>query len=167
MEDARTLVRNQFALAHRVLGMIMEDVPDAVAHSVPAGTIRTIATIYAHLVTSEDFMVNAMAQGKPTLLESGGWSAPTGVPVPTGPFMTEEWLAGIEVKLGEFREYAKAVFAQTDDFLANATEDVLAKEMAGPMGPTTPWGMLSTIGLYHSSEHAGEIAALKGVQDLK
>jgi hypothetical protein len=112
-------------------------------------------------------MVNVMGLGKPTLFERDGWSARTGVPVPGGPMMTPDWIANVRMNIDEFKEYAKAVYAQTDDLIANLPDESWNKEISGPMGKQTAFQMFSTIGLFHISEHAGEIAALKGVQDLK
>lgn len=165
--DSRALVRQQFGLAHNVLEQVLADVTAPVAASVPAGTIKPIAIVLAHVVSDEDFMVNGMAQGAPLLLSRDGWSERTGIPVPGGPFMTDEWAANVKLDLDAFREYMKAVFAQTDAFLAEASDEQLAREVPGPLGTTSAFNLLATIGLYHCAEHTGEIAALKGVQELK
>ncbi len=165
--DSRQLVLSQFGMATQILGMIMGDVTAAVARSVPAGQIQPIANIYAHLVADVDFMVNGTVLQKPLLISEGGWSARTGIPIPQSGLMTPEWLAGLNVDLAAAQEYGQAVFAAFNDAIANQPEDVMSREIVGPFGKTTGFGLLATLGIYHIAEHSGEIAALKGVQDLK
>ena len=165
--DTRTLVRSQLGMATQILGMTMGDVTQALASQRAPGNIESIATIYAHLVADLDFMLNAMVQGKPLLLSQDGWSAKTGIPVPTSGLMTPEWIGGLKVDVAAAQEYAKVVIAAADDALANLGDDVLGKEMDGPFGKTTGMGILSGLAIYHLAEHTGEIAALKGVLGTK
>ena len=143
--------------------MTMADVTQELATRAPSGNIQPIGTIYAHAVADLDFMLHAMVQGKPLLLSQDGWSAKTGIPVPTSGLMTPEWLAGLKVDIAGAQEYAKVVIAAADNALANLGDDVLGKELDGPFGKTTGMGILSGLAIYHLSEHTGEIAALKGV----
>jgi hypothetical protein len=64
------------------------------------------------------------------------------------------------------REYAQAVFANTDANVAALDPASLGNKMQGPFGETTAARMLS-LGVYHLAEHSGEIAALKGIQGQK
>jgi DinB superfamily len=161
--QARDMVRANLGMAGQVLGMTMADVTQAVATQAPGGNIQPIGAIYAHAVADLDFMLNGMVQGQPLLLSKDGWSAKTGIPVPTSGLMTPEWLGALKVDIAAAQEYAKVVIAATDAALANLGDDVLNKEMDGPFGKTTGMGILSGLAIYHLSEHTGEIAALKGV----
>ena len=62
---------------------------------------------------------------------------------------------------------AGAVAAATDDFLANATDEELNKEVDSPVGKQPFITFFANIALTHAAGHWGEIAALKGVQGLK
>ncbi len=165
--DSRQLVLSQFGMATNILNTIMSDVSAPVARSVPAGQIQPIANIYAHTIADVDFMVNAMVLQKPLVLSGGDWSARTGIPVPQSGLMTPEWLGALNVDLPAAQEYATAVFAAFNDAITNGGDDSLGREIDGPFGKTTGFGLLATLGIYHLIEHSGEIAALKGVQDLK
>ena len=76
-------------------------------------------------------------------------------------------MADLTVDLVAFREYAKAVAAATDDFLANATDQEMNKEVDSPVGKQPFITYFANLGLTHIAGHWGEIAALKGVQGLK
>ncbi len=164
--DVRSVVRGQFKLAHEVLEGVMADCADIANAKVAGANITAITPIYAHAILSEDMMVNQVAVGGVMLFITEGWSARTGVAdihaeltSPTKDFSLD---------LAALREYAAAVVRRTDDFLAVATDNQLRREVQSPAG-----GMLSAIdflaafGVVHISEHAGEIAALKGVMGRK
>ena len=66
-----------------------------------------------------------------------------------------------------FHEYALAVFAATDDYLASLTdEDLLVEKEFGGAGPQTVAWALNTI-LLNTYSHTGEIACLKGLRGMK
>ena len=70
--------------------------------------------------------------------------------------------------LPSFREYAKAVYAATDAYVAGLPDAALARKIdTGFIGEQTVAFILSNIVAWHVAEHGGEIAALKGVQGLK
>ena len=128
-------------------------------HEVPdAGTDAS-----AHVVLGEDMMVGGMGKGGDTVLNTDGWKERLGVSS-VAPSVDEE-LADMTIDLEVFREYAKAVGAATDEFLTNATDEQLAKEIGSAKQPLIT--VLANIGVPHIAEHWGEIAALKGVQGLK
>ncbi|MBI2767640.1 MAG: DinB family protein [Chloroflexi bacterium] len=167
--EAREIIRSQLQMTHRLLDQVLADVTSEHLRAVPDGTINPIVSIYAHLVTSEDRLVNLRALERPTVAASGGWTARTGIPDSTEPSQPADkgaWCA--KVNLEAFKEYAAAVFAATDDAIANASDVALAREVEmGPMGNQPAFYYIYGIALYHCSEHTGEIAALKGVRGLK
>ena len=170
MTTSRELLRSQFKLAHQLLAGIMNDeVTDAVAASVPAGNVQPIGTIYAHLALAEDWFISARGYERPTLFETGGWAEKTGITAAMSPRMVPEWLEGATaLNMAGVREYATAVFAQTDDALEFLGDAALAREVDAPLGGmTTVEGLFASLGVYHLVEHSGEIAALKGIQELK
>lgn len=161
--DARLVVRGQFKLAHEMLEGIMADCADIANTRVPGANIATIAPIYAHALTSEDFMVNQQAAGGALLLVSDGWDARLGIRDPHVGLTSPTGSFGLDLDL--LRTYAAAVYRRTDEFLATATEDQLRRGVQSPTGsgPVPAIDYLAAFGVVHVSEHAGEIAALKGV----
>ncbi|MDZ4278451.1 MAG: hypothetical protein U1B78_04870, partial [Dehalococcoidia bacterium] len=108
------------------------------------------------VVFGEDAFVQSRFQGRPTIYESGGM-----------PGITPEWAQALKMDLSTFQEYAEAVFAATDSYLANLPNSELERKVQGVLGEyTLGWG-LAILLVQHEAEHSGEIAALKGVQGLK
>jgi hypothetical protein len=70
--------------------------------------------------------------------------------------------------LPSFREYAKAVYAATDAYVAGlGPADLERKVDTGFVGEQTVGFVVGNILVWHVAEHNGEIAALKGAQGLK
>ena len=164
--QARDLLRDQFKTMHQFLDMTIADcTPEVVEKKDDAWTINKIGSLYAHIVLAEDMMVGGMGKGGDTVLKSDGWEEKLGVDSASA--RQDEALAGLEIDLDVFREFAKAVGATTDEFLANASDEQLEKEIDGPTGKQPYITFLANIGVTHVAGHWGEIAALKGVQGLK
>ncbi len=165
--NVQTAVQQQLGFWHGILdGMVAECGPDVFNKNLPGATIGSIASTYAHIVFAEDAIVHGMIQGKPTLCESQNWGSKIGVANP-GNTMTLDWAKGVKMDLPSFQQYAKAVYASTDAFLAAVTDADLQRKVQGPAGEQTVEWALATILATHLPSHAGEIAALKGVQGLK
>lgn len=164
--DARDLLRQQFQQTHQFLDMTVADcTPETLARRLDGSTIGSVGSIYAHVVVSEDAMVS-MAKGGQPLLETGDWKSKTGIQS-AQPRQDEEWQK-VQIELPAFREYAQAVFQSTDDYLANASEADLSRELdLQQLGKQPAIMFVGGIGLSHVAQHWGEIAALKGAQGLK
>ncbi len=165
--NAQEAMRQQLGFWHGVSGGMLGECGEALNKTLPNSNVGSIAAIYAHAVFAEDGIVNGMFQGKPLLAAEGGWAATIGITPPEGPRQTPEWAAGVNMDLGKFQEYAKAVFAQTDTYLANLSDSELERKIQGPIGETTVGWMLVNILGSHFPQHIGEIAALKGVHGQK
>jgi len=160
--EVRTLLRRQFRFVHQFLDIAIADVPPEIAARwLDGATINTIAQVYAHAVVAEDAFV-ARAQGGPAVLSQDGWGPRLGIKEATLT-QTNDW-PDLDLDLAVVREYAHAVYAATDDFLAAAPEEKLLEEAEGPVGRVL---VVGDIMLSHVAEHWGEIVALKGVQGLK
>jgi hypothetical protein len=161
-------IRQQLGFWHGITDSMLGDCADVLHKTTPDSKANSIAVTYAHVVTSEDGIVHGMIEGKPTIFETGGWAAKTGVPAPPGgPGLTPEWAASIKMDLPAFQEYAKQVYAYTDAYLAALSDEELDRKMQGPLGETTVGWITSVLLATHYPGHAGEIAALKGVHGLK
>jgi hypothetical protein len=160
------VARSQLGFWHGTCGAMMGDCGEALNKQVPGATITSIASVYAHMVFSEDAIINGMLQGKPPMFQSDGWEAKTGVKA-IPPSMNVDWAKSLKMDFPKFQEYAKAVFANTDSYLANLSDADLEKKVQTPIGEQTiGWAVTTLLGT-HFPQHAGEIAALKGVQGLK
>ena len=62
---------------------------------------------------------------------------------------------------------AAAVYAATDDFLANASDADLDRIIdLGFAPPMSMWAFFANVLVWHAATHQGEVSALKGVQGL-
>jgi DinB superfamily len=167
--NAQETVRQQLGFWHGTLDSMLKDCSsDTVNKKLPGSTCNSIGVIFAHTVFSEDGIVNGMFEGKPPIYVAQGWEAKTGVPHPgTGPGQDPDWASKVNMDIPKFQEYAKAVYANTDAYLSSLSDADLEKKVQGPIGETTVGWFLTTILATHFPGHAGEIAALKGVQGLK
>ena len=164
--EAKELLRDQFKTMHQFMDMTIADCsPEVLEKKEDGWTINKLGSVYAHTVLSEDMMLSGMVDGREPVLKSDGWAEKLGVDAASA--RQDETLAGLTIDLEAFREYAKAVAAATDDFLANATDEELNKEVDSPMGKQPFITFFANIGITHVAGHWGEIAALKGVQGLK
>ena len=163
--EARELLRAQFQTIHQFMDMTIADCsPEVLEKKDEAWTINKVGSLYAHLVLSEDMMLGMGTGGDP-VIKSDGWAEKLGID-DLSP-RQDEHLADLTIDLKAFSEYAKAVAAATDDFLANAPDEQLNKEVESPMGKQPFITFFANIGLTHVAGHWGEIAALKGVQGMK
>ncbi|MEK7247219.1 MAG: DinB family protein, partial [Chloroflexota bacterium] len=133
--------------------------------TLPGGTAHPIGALYAHMVVSEDFVVNGMVRGAAPLMMSA-FAGKTGLseppPMPGGDL--HGWAVKVQIDLDALKAYDKAVRAATDEFLAGASDADLDKKVAfGQMGDQPVSYILGLIALVHPSNHIGEISALKGV----
>lgn len=167
--NAQSAVQLQLGMWHNVTdGMVAECSNEVLNSGVEGATVTSIASIYAHMVWSEDMITNGMLQGKPLIYQSAGWEAKTGVTFPgQSPEMNPDWANALKMDFPKFQEYAKEVYAATDAFLNNVSEADLERKVQTPLGEQTlGWGIAMLLGT-HFPQHAGEIAALKGVHGMR
>ncbi len=164
---AQELLRAQFEMAHQFMEMTIADcAQDTLDKKADEWTINPVGALYAHTVIAEDAMVNGMVRGTQPLLARDGWAEKLGIG--DAKSRQDEHYREMKVDLPVMREFAAAVAKETDEFLANASEDDLLKEIDMPGGQKgTVITFLANIGSTHIMGHWGEIAALKGVQGLK
>jgi len=165
--DAVSLLRGQVKQAHDVVAGTLADVSDELAAKPGQGKAHPIGALYAHMLTGEDFVINAMLKGgSPVLM--GEFAGKTGIsempPMPGGDF--DGWTKRVRVDCAQTHEYANAVYKATDDYLASLSENDLDREVTfGEM--KMPVGLLVTMmAVTHPSNHIGEISAIKGAEGM-
>src|SRR5262245_32451281 len=160
--------------AHEFLEGTMADVTEAQLHWAPPGTAHGIGATYAHLVLSEDMIINGMLQSKAPMAATT-WAGKSGVsePMPQpGPEWERygDWTKNVKVDLGAIRQYAQAVYKNTDEYLASLTDDDLDQPIdlrALGLGNVNLAWVLNAFVIAHASNICGEISALKGVQGVR
>jgi hypothetical protein len=81
-----------------------------------------------------------------------------------------EWYKSVKVDLAACREYARAVFAASEDFVGSADEDTLGRAIDMSfvgMGQLPLPVMFSIFVTGHLNNLCGEISAVKGTLGLK
>src|SRR5947209_17890817 len=112
------LLRQVVSGARQVLDGTMVDVTQAQADFVPPGIANPLGATYAHVVWSEDMVVQGMLRQQQPLFASS-WAERTGLsePLPSpGPEWSgyAAWTRRVKVDLTALRAYAAAVAAETD-----------------------------------------------------
>ena len=167
--NAIELFRNQINISHEIVEGTVADLTQELCDHKPEGTAHPIGASYAHLLTTEDFIVNMILRGQQPLMMGelagkSGMSAPP--PGPGGDHAA--WATSVKVDVGQAREYAKAVYQATDDYLGTLSPEDLDEEIEIPGFGKHPRAYFLGIGaLIHPANHVGEISALKGVQGAK
>lgn len=164
--DARTTLRQQMESLHGTLEAAIGDcAPETVAKKLPGAKINSIGAIYAHTIFGEDGLLNGLIRGSAPVYFAGGWADKIGLEMPQGS-MEPDW--EITLDLDVFRQYAAAVYAATDEYLANASDADFEKVVDAGFAPAMPvQSFVANILAWHVATHQGEISALKGVQGLE
>jgi hypothetical protein len=172
--DAVTLLRDQLKEAHGLLEATVGDsTPDQV-HYVPEGHALPVGAAYAHVIVSEDILVNVMLKGQQLIGSTPG--VETGLSEPMPRFDPEawagykDWTRRVRVDVPSLRRYAEKVYAASDAYLASLSN----ADLDGPADLSRfGWGtpqlasFLSRTVIAHVDNLTGEISAVKGVQGLK
>jgi hypothetical protein len=165
---AITLFARLFQGAHGWVEGTVESLTPEQAAWVPPGLAHPAGAHYAHILASEDFLINGMIRGGAPLAMST-WQGRTGIGELPPPGVWDEWARRVTVDLPATRQYAQAVYAATDAYLTGAADDDLARQVdltaLGP-GIQTAEFVLNNL-LYNAAAHCGEIACLKGLQGAK
>jgi len=166
--DGVTLLQQQAKWTHDWLESTVGDVTSEQAHWAPSNGVN-LGAHYAHIVFSEDALINHMAKGEAPMAATS-WAGKTGLsePMPQGAW--DGWARSVRIDMPALRAYGQAVFANTDAYIASLTPEDLDRQI-----DLTSWGLgmvplgtfISSITLANDNWHCGEISMLKGLQGLK
>ena len=163
-------VREQLKQNREFLEGTLADVGEKEAHATPPGILNPISATYAHVVAGEDGFVNGLLRGGAPLFATS-WAGRTGLgePPPDGPDWGD-WGRRVKVDLAQLREYAGAVAASTDEWLATLSPDALDRVIdlsSFGFGERSLAWVLGGAVIGHLQAHWGEICALKGLRGGK
>jgi hypothetical protein len=173
MYTALQLIKDELKNAREVFEGTVADVTEEQLHKDPGGKALPLGSVYAHLIFSEDVIIHGMLQGKAALADST-WKEKTGTSEPMPP-MDEHWSTAnnvwakkVKIDLKQLREYAKAVYTETDAYVASLKDEDLEREIdLGAWGKQKIAYMMYGFIIGHTFSLAGEISALKGLQGAK
>jgi hypothetical protein len=161
-------IKVAFDGSHRWFQGTIADVTQEHADVVPEGVAHPIGELIAHVLHSEDFMINTAIQGKPTVWETDGWAERLGVPLMLG--QESESARAFRCDTQAMRDYSQAVYASTEAFFADLSDADLDGELdLTDMGMDKyPLGVfLTNLLLGNNYAHTGEISALKGILGMR
>lgn len=170
--DLKQLLAINLETAHDAFSRTVADVTPEMAHWQPPGIMHPIAERYAHLVMSEDFLINGIALGGAPLFMSE-WMGRTGFiadPMMLQALTSEAARAFRVDDLHALGEYMRTVFAGTQEFIngADDTRLVSTVDMSIIGYGSVPFPVwFSAFVVAHARDLMGEISALKGMQGFK
>lgn len=173
MLSALQLIKDELKNARETFEGTAADITDEQLHKDPGGKALPLGATYAHLVFSEDAIVQGMLQGKAplsatTMKDKTGASSPMPAMDANWAEANEIWSKSVKLNLSELREYTKAVNAATDAYVNSLKDEDLEKEIdLGSWGKKTVAELLYGYVIGHINSLAGEISVLKGIQGAK
>ena len=167
---AITLLSEQIAEARGFFEATFSDVTQEQAHWAPPGTAMPMGANYAHVASAQDMAVNGLLKGGAPLAASN-WAGKTGMsePPPGGgaPGDWGDWPRRVRIDLAALRQYAQAVYAATDDYMASLDDQSLGRIVdlsALGLGERSVGWLLNTGVVTNMQLHCGEISCLKGLK---
>ncbi|MEO8456626.1 MAG: DinB family protein [Chloroflexota bacterium] len=165
------LLKKQIGLSRMVFDGTIADISEDQCAKIPGGNAHSIGASVAHAVMSEDFVLNGMVRGGQPLMMTT-FAGKTGVSEPPPPPGDEAaslaWANRVTVDVPALKDYAKAVYASTDEYLSSLSDADLDKEIEFPqLGKQSLASMITLFAIVHPSNHIGEVAALKGMGGAK
>lgn len=169
---AVNILLDQLKETHKYMVETMDGVTNEIAAFQPDGKANPIAGTYAHLTQSEDFFTHMLLQGKEPLFLTT-WKDKTGADSlqPTEwETAYPKWLREVKADIPQMNTYYKAVCEASEAYVASLEDADLEKDVDLSMFGMGKRSVASAIGgmiIMHSNNIMGEIAVLKGIQDLK
>lgn len=164
--QAREYLQRQLAIARRVCDAALGEVTTDQFNWTPPGTGNSIGATMIHLVAAEDRFIQALLRAKPMIWQTERWSEKISLTVLPGYGQGWDEVKHSSLKVEPVLAYRDSVRTATDHYLADLTADEFDRQI-DLMGSQRPVADALAIMVVHIVTHAGEIAALKGIQGLK
>ena len=139
---------------------------DEQLHFVPEQGSHSIAWCLWHTARVEDLIISRVSGGAQIWSEE--WAGRSGLPFEGfGTGMSDEDARQVHVAdIEALGGYQDAVFERTADFLANATDEDLEREVPARNGTESVGEAISLHMMGHFNGHRGEINTLRGMQGM-
>jgi uncharacterized damage-inducible protein DinB len=164
--DVKTYIQQQMANVHRQIDVVMKDISDEQFNWPPQGTISPISAILIHIATGEDYFIQSVIQGKLPCWQVEEWGGKIGVPAPPSQGGNWDAFKSAKIRVAPVLAYGQAIRDATNSYLHNLTEEDLERRVNFAGQDLSVAEVLMTL-IVHSASHAGEIAAVKGMQGIK
>jgi len=163
--DAKEYIVRQIRWMRRQIDATILGTTAAQYSWTPPGELNPIGVVFLHLLVSEDGYIQDVILGKPRLWESENWQERIGASAPARGQGWEQ-ARGENHALESAFEYQNVVRAETDAYLEQLTAEELDRRVMFIGGERRVADVLVSL-VVHGLGHAGEIAALKGMQGIK
>ena len=166
--DSVALLRQQIRSAHEIVEGTVADLTSEQAHWSPAGKAIAAAPLFVHLASGEDLFLTTMTGRQPLALNAYSGKTGASEPHPMGGY--DEWAQRVKVDLPQVHEYVRAVFKNTEEYVASLKPEDLDREIdltSAGMGKMSLGAFITITAVIHPSNHIGEISCLKGLQGAK
>jgi hypothetical protein len=143
------------------------DVTGAQANWLPAGNAHPIGETMAHIVHSEDGIVNGMLRGQALIWQRDGWDKKLGIP--NMMMHDNKGARAFKIDPKSLAAYTQAVQSSTLAWLSSLKPADLERVVdgGGDIGKMPVAGVLTMLLVGNNFAHTGEISALKGVQGAR
>jgi hypothetical protein len=164
--DAMTFIRQQVEFMHQLVGASLAGIDDEQLNWSPPGTINPINAILLHMLFNEDEFIQASILDRSTLWQENSWAGKLGVP--TVPERGKSWDDFRTSRLSTvlLLAYREAVMAATQACLQTLSSSDLDRQVKYHGEALSISDILQTL-LVHGAHHAGEIAAVRGMQGVR
>lgn len=158
------LLRSQLQAAQQVLEGTVGDVSAELAGHKFEGAGNPIGAQYMHALVALDVIANALARGQKPLL-ADGFAGRTGMSLHYDHANWHQWAHDVTIDMGQARQYAQAVYAANDAWLAEVEDAELERPVDLSALSLGTMSLAQTLSLMvsHTAWHTGEISALKGL----
>lgn len=161
---ATTFIVGQMEQAFGLASVVTNDMTDDQYNAQPGGNANSPAKSHVHALTSMDFFVNLVIRGGSFTDLAWTAFAPTHG-LPANPM--EIWGFSGTVPLAAMKGYADTVKQDVLDYIATLNDADLDREIETQFFGKKSTAWILQLGIVHLAGHAGDIAAVKGVQGLK
>ncbi|MDR3574069.1 MAG: DinB family protein [Anaerolineaceae bacterium] len=159
-------IQKQFSGARRQVEAVLKDTTPDQLNWTPPGTANSIGVTLVHLISSEDVSFNQILKCQKSLWETENWSEKIGLSAPPGRVNGWDEIKNKTLELEPVLSYAKSVLAASDAYIADIALADLDTKVAVFNGERSI-AEIMLLQASHVLSHAGEMAAIKGVQGVK
>jgi uncharacterized damage-inducible protein DinB len=164
--NAAQFISRQVAEMEGLSNAAMAGVTDEQFNWLPPATMNPIKSTLLHAVGGEDLFFQLIIQGRPPLWATGGWAGRIGLAQTPGGGQGWEEARNTVLASDSVLAYAAAVRDATCAYVARLTDEELDRRVSFFGRESSVAEVLARF-VTHTACHAGEIAAVKGMQGMQ
>jgi len=164
--ESKEFIQLQMTGVRKQVEGILNGITDEQFNWTPPGTTNSISSTYIHMLASEDRAIQVTLQGKQRIWDVEGWAEKIGLQETPGVANAWEPAKGKNLTLASLLDYERVTRTATEGYLAQLTSQELDRKITVNGRERLVADVISGTAL-HIMLHAGEIAAIKGMQGIK